>query len=244
MNETTSGQSGRLIVLEGPDGVGKTSVAHRLLTVLLTEAAKSGRPWPKLVTASDGATEWARKLNGAIHDRDGMISGFDGGPPDALAFQLAAAAAARDGYERRIRPWLDEGRDVICDRIHAVSSVVYGTAALAPEAETRTFLNTLMNVIAATDPPEATWFILDAPWSVIKTRKDFGGDVWEARGKDFMAFVAGMYLSLDEDGGDLVEAVRESTGWRDPIRVDADQEINRVAENILSHLKIEVGDAR
>lgn len=216
---------GRLIVLEGPDGVGKSTVATELARIL--QAA--GRD-ARIVTASRGASAWARRLNEAIHDRGGTDL------PDPLAFQLAAAAAARDGYARQITPLLAAGVDVICDRIHAVSSLIYGRIAGANPDD-------LEPIVTVTRPPEARWFVLAVPWSVLRDRRPPGDDVWDRRGDDFAALVAGAYDALTMAGSELEDDIRRLTGWGPAVPINAIAAPRDVAAQIARHLEAPAASA-
>lgn len=127
---------------------------------------------------------------------------------------MAAAACARDNLARVIRPGLADGRDYACDRIHAVSSLVYGAASRCDPIALRM-------LVRATQPPPARWFVLQAPWEAILDRRPPGRDVWDRRGADFAARVCELYRSLDGWDGDLEREIRAVTGWGPPTAIDA-----------------------
>ena len=107
------GDRGVFIVLEGADGVAKSTQAGRLSARLMSRgyhviatAEPTQRPIGKLVRQGLG--------NGHAFDRETM----------ALLF----AADRRDHVAREIRPTLDCGAVVVCDR-YDLSNVVYRAAA-------------------------------------------------------------------------------------------------------------------
>jgi dTMP kinase len=95
--------TGFFITLEGGEGVGKSTLAK----ALATSFEATGRE--VLVTREPGGTPFAEKL------RDLILSGGakDAGP---FAEALLFCAARIDHIDRVIRPVLEKGRIVICDR--------------------------------------------------------------------------------------------------------------------------------
>lgn len=94
---------GRFIALEGGEGVGKSTQAR-----LLTEALERlGRP--AILTREPGGTPGAEAIRALLLDPPG-----DGW--NARAEALLFAAARSDHVEKLIRPALEAGKWVICDR--------------------------------------------------------------------------------------------------------------------------------
>ena len=115
-------ERGRFISLEGGEGVGK-STQVKALAFALEQAGI-----PTLVTREPGGS------GGAEAVRELLLQGDEGrwGPhAEALLF----AAARADHVEKTIRPALDEGRWVLCDRF-IDSSLAYqgGAGGLGIEA--------------------------------------------------------------------------------------------------------------
>ena len=94
---------GRFIAFEGGEGAGKSTQAK-----LLGAALQSGGI-DVLLTREPGGTPGAEAIRGLLLDPNG-----DGWWPAAEALLFAAARA--DHVEKAIRPALDAGRWVICDR--------------------------------------------------------------------------------------------------------------------------------
>jgi len=94
---------GRFIAFEGGEGAGKSTQAK------LLAAALQRRGIDILLTREPGGTPGAEAIRGLLLDPNG-----DGWRPAAEAMLFAAARA--DHVEKAIRPALDAGRWVICDR--------------------------------------------------------------------------------------------------------------------------------
>ncbi|HEX5257541.1 MAG TPA: dTMP kinase, partial [Sphingomicrobium sp.] len=102
---------GRFITLEGGEGVGKSTQARALAQALRS------RGLDVLVTREPGGSDGAERI------RELLLAGAEerwGAPAEVLLF----AAARADHVEKVIRPALESGRWVLCDRF-ADSSLAY-----------------------------------------------------------------------------------------------------------------------
>ncbi len=99
------------ISLEGIDGSGKSTQAKLLAEALGPET---------LLIREPGGTEAAERIRGLLADPELAL--------DPLAELLLFLAARADLTAREIRPALEAGRDIVCDRF-ADSSVAYQGAA-------------------------------------------------------------------------------------------------------------------
>lgn len=97
---------GRLIALEGGEGIGKSTQAERLAAHL-----------DAVLTREPGGTEVGERVRALLLDRD--VQGLD-----ARAEALLMAAARAHHVATVIRPALDAGRDVVTDR-YSHSSLAY-----------------------------------------------------------------------------------------------------------------------
>ncbi|HVY12719.1 MAG TPA: dTMP kinase, partial [Alphaproteobacteria bacterium] len=97
--------SGLFITFEGGEGAGKTTQL-RLLREKLEKAGK-----PVVATREPGGTPGAEAL------RKLLVNG-DAFEWDALTETLLHFAARRDHIEKLIKPALDEGSAVLCDRFY------------------------------------------------------------------------------------------------------------------------------
>jgi thymidylate kinase len=116
---------GQLIVLEGPDDVGKTTLATELVTRLRENGVQAcSLAFPGREPRSLGALVYElhhEPMNVGVHRLD------------SISLQLLHIAAHVDAIEQRIRPALASGEWVVLDRFWW-STWVYGSlAGIAPE---------------------------------------------------------------------------------------------------------------
>lgn len=136
--------SGRLITFEGGEGGGKT-------TQLLRLAERLEKAGLRVVTTREpGGTPLAEAI------RRFLLSGAGRGlGPDGEAMLFAAARA--DHVDRLIRPALDRGDWVLCDRFIDSTRAYQGAAGVEPA-----LVRALERVTAGSTPPDLT-IILDLP---------------------------------------------------------------------------------
>ena len=106
---------GKFITLEGGEGAGKSTQARLLAEALAARGTET------VVTREPGGTTGAETIRGLLLDTAG-----EGWHPRAEA--LLFAAARSDHVERLIRPALDAGKWVICDRFIDSSRAYQGGA--------------------------------------------------------------------------------------------------------------------
>lgn len=102
----TTSRKGLLVVLDGPDGVGKTTLAQGLKACITHEGL------PVLLTREPGGTALGREVRRLVLDRE---AGLDIAPRAEL---LLFAADRAQHVARVIQPALDNGQVVLCDRWH------------------------------------------------------------------------------------------------------------------------------
>lgn len=100
-----SSKKGILVALDGPDGVGKTTLAQGLRACLLQQ----GRP--VLLTREPGGTPLGREVRRLVLEHHDL----DIAP---LAELLLFAADRAQHVAKVIRPAIDNGQVVVCDRWH------------------------------------------------------------------------------------------------------------------------------
>ena len=169
----TAGERGRFVVLEGVESVGKS-----------TQAAWLATRRDAYLTFEPGGTRLGRELRG-------LLLGEAGVHLDILSEALLMAADRAQHVAERIRPALEAGRDVVCDR-YTGSSLAYqgygrgldvGTVRMLSEVATGGLWPDLV-VLLDMDPRRA---------------RDRGGglsDRFEALGMDFRMRVRAGYLEL------------------------------------------------
>lgn len=102
---------GLFITFEGPDGSGKTTQIERLKTFIQSKG------YDAILTREPGGTAIGEKLREIVLDRNYMEM-------DYMTEALIYAAARAQHVAQVIKPSLEEGRTVICDRFMD-SSIVY-----------------------------------------------------------------------------------------------------------------------
>lgn len=118
-------RAGKLIVLEGPDGIGKSTI----LKEVATQMKRDGKAVRRESFPGNGSGSLGALVYGLHHESS--RHGVDGISP--LALQALHIAAHLDTIETTILPALQAGENVLLDRFWW-SSWVYGTAAKANEA--------------------------------------------------------------------------------------------------------------
>ena len=192
----TSGP-GRFIVIEGPDGAGKS-----ILTAALAERMRAQGLEP-VVVREPGGTPAAEALRHEVLDRTRHF--------DPLAELLYILAARADLVHHVVRPGLEQGKVVLSDR-YQLSTFAYQVAGRGVDRATATLLNG-----AATGglEPDLT-IILDVPAHRGMARQVASGkrqDRLDLQDAGFQERVTGFYLAV------AGPSVRHLDGTRNPAQV-------------------------
>lgn len=161
---------GRFITLEGGEGAGKSTQAHRLAEAL------RARGHEVVTTREPGGSPGAEALRALL-----VRGAQDRWSPTAEALLMYAARS--DHLDRLIRPALARGAWVVCDRF-ADSSRAYQGAAGGVDAA---FIEALDQGVVGADQPDLT-LILDLPPASGLARAAERGDGearFEGKGADF-----------------------------------------------------------
>jgi dTMP kinase len=190
------------VTFEGLDGSGKSTQAELLRAFL------AGRGDDVLLVREPGGTPLGEEIRALLLRGTGMTA-----QAEAALFAAARAELA----EAVIRPALDRGAHVVCDR-YLDSSLAYQGIARGLGVEPVLALNVLL---IGDLLPDRT-FVLDLDLAEVARRVPQATDRLEAEGDGFKAAVAAAYLELAErfperivslDGArpaeDLAQAVRE-----------------------------------
>jgi len=191
---------GRFITLEGVDGAGKSThipwIAERLRS--------AGRE--VVMTREPGGTPFAETLRALVLAE----------PMDPLAETLLMFAARADHVRQVIRPALDRGAWVVCDR--------FTDATIAYQCGGKGVSRDLVRSLAAAAHPGLTpdqTLIFDCPYEVSRGRLNASGrvlDRFESEAKDFFERVRKAYQDLAKaepgrvriiDGSKLEAKVKE-----------------------------------
>jgi dTMP kinase len=169
---------GRFVTLEGVDGAGKSTHVQFVADAM---AAAGGRH--VIVTREPGGTELAEQLREAILEK----------PMAPLAETLLIAAARADHVARVIRPALEAGSSVVCDRFYDATIAYQGAGKGVP-------LDLIDCLGAAAHPglrPDRT-LVFDCSYEVARRRLDSSGkklDRFEREDQAFFERVRNAYLS-------------------------------------------------
>jgi dTMP kinase len=168
---------GRFITLEGVDGAGKST--H--IDFLAQRLAALGRQ--PLVTREPGGTPLAEKLRALVLAE----------PMAPLAETLLMFAARADHVEHVIRPALESGRWVLCDRFTDATAAYQG----AGKGVSQALIQRLAEAVHPGLLPDRT-LVFDCPFEVTRRRLAASGrslDRFENEGAEFFNRVRQAYLT-------------------------------------------------
>lgn len=196
---------GRFITFEGGDGVGKSTQ----ITLLADFLRENGHE--VVVTREPGGTELGRQIRQLL---------LHGGEVKPRAEALLYAADRAHHVDTLIRPALERGAIVLCDR-YLDSSVAYQGAGRVLGAQEIRELS-----LWATDNllPDVT-FLLDMPVEASAARVGGEQDRIESAGRDFHEAVRAQFLEL---------AAKEPERWR---VLDATADIDTIASQIREQVR-------
>lgn len=170
--------AGVFVTVEGIDGAGKSTQAARL-AARLERAGKT-----VCLTREPGGSDGAEAIRA-------LLLGGDPGQWSAETEALLFNAARRDHVERRIRPALDAGHWVICDRYVDSTRAYQGSAAL------RALVDRLHDLAIGLDPDLTLIFDLDpADGLARRTARAEAPDRFESRGTAFQTRLREAYLAI------------------------------------------------
>jgi dTMP kinase len=185
-------KQGRFITLEGIEGAGKSTLARTL------ESALSERGVPVILTREPGGSPLAERLRGILLER-----GTE--PISPVAETLLMFAARSLHIESRIRPALEQGRWVICDRFSDATRAYQG-AGRGVEAG---LIESLAQAVHAQLWPQRT-LLLDLPVDAGLTRaraRRAGGDRFEDEERQFFERARARYLQVAADEPQRVRVI-------------------------------------
>jgi dTMP kinase len=194
--------TGRFIVLEGADGSGKSTQVARL-----AERLRAGGV-TVVETFEPGATTLGARIRALV--LDGPSASVGGAAPDATTEALLMAADRAQHVAEVVRPALDRGDWVVCDRFVPSSLVYQGVAReLGVDAVAAT------NAWATGGLEPDVIVVLDVDDALADARRN-QSDRLEREGAPFHAAVRAGYRDLARargwdlvDGNDAPDAVAE-----------------------------------
>lgn len=205
---------GGFITLEGGEGAGKSTQARRLADHLITAGLDV------VVTREPGGSPFAETIRKVVLDPTT--------PPHAqLAEALLFNAARADHLERTIRPALERGKWVICDRFVDSTRVYQGSVGGLDAG----VLDALDRVVIASTMPDLT-IVLDLDPVVglarVEQRRMVGeaapADRYESRSPEFHQHLREAFLGIAR---------------KEPLRcvvVDGFQSVDAIARDIRGHV--------
>lgn len=147
----------RFITFEGIDRCGKTTQTQQLLEYC------HQRDIPAVVTTEPGGTPVSEKIRHILLDKNNSIT--------PMAELLLYVASRKQNLDECIRPNLESGRNVICDRYIDSSLVYQGIGRGIP----RDTILKLHQVAGIDLWPDIT-FLIDIPITICETRIQDSGD--------------------------------------------------------------------
>lgn len=167
---------GTFITLEGVDGAGKSSHVQFVADFIAPRAPHV------IVTREPGGTDLAERLRRAILEE----------PMDPLTETLLLLAARADHVRRVIRPALDAGTWVVCDRFHDATAAYQGAGKGVDDG----LIERLQQAAHPGIEPDRT-LVFDCPYEVARQRLAGSGkalDRFERETREFFERVRGAYL--------------------------------------------------
>ena len=184
---------GLFVTLEGIEGSGKSTQAFQLQLKLEALGV------PVLLTREPGGTPLAERI------RD-VVLGVGQEPVDAKTELLLFLAARAQHVSRRIRPALEQGRVVVCDRFTDATLAYQGGGRTIPDE----FLRSLNEWATGGLVPERT-YLIDVPVEVGAERgrsRPGRPDRMESEGSRFFEAVRQRYLEIAARESERVVVLR------------------------------------
>lgn len=201
--------NGKLIVFEGPDGSGKTTILKNV-NQKLTEQGYDIR-----VVREPGGTEISEKIREIIIDNDNINMA-----PKTESLLFAASRAQL--VEEKIRPGLENGEIILCDRF-VLSSLLYQGVGRGLGIDEVKKINDFAT--GDINPDLTIFFNIDYKTALIRKRANFSPDRLENEEFDFHKKIFDAYLDIAEK-------------YKDDIKqVDATRSIDEVSSNVLKLIK-------
>ena len=173
---------GKFITFEGADGGGKST------QVQLAAAWLRERGYEVATTREPGGTVLAEKVRELVLDPNL--------PLNSTSQSLLYLAARSEHVEKVIRPALETGKIVLCDRF-SDSTLVYQGLSLGEELAELTVMQQLCSFATAGLEPDLT-IVLDGRPEVLAKRRELRGvtDRYEQQGLDFQHKLRDGFLTL------------------------------------------------
>lgn len=196
---------GLFITLEGPDGSGKSTMID------LVNRELKNRGMDPLVTREPGGTPIGEKIRDLILDPENSLMS-----PETEA--LLYAASRGQHVAEKIRPALDQGKLVLCDRF-LLSSLAYQGIGRGLGVDRVKMVNDF--ALQGLYPDLILFFHVDPELTLKRKTDNKGGDRLEREGASFHKKVYEGYM-------DLMKAYPKNL-----VVIDANQGIDKVLKDIM-----------
>jgi len=202
---------GKLITLEGVDGAGKSTHLQFIADAIRMQGGSGGRH--VVVTREPGGTELAERLRRTILEE----------PMDPVAETFLVFAARTDHVARVIRPAMEAGTWIVCDRFTDATVAYQGGGKGVPLE-----LIDRLGVAAHSGLTPDRTLVFDCTYEVAKKRLAASGkklDRFEREDREFFERVRAAYLDLARAQPERVRVV------------DASAEPAQIRKALEQHLK-------
>ena len=201
--------NGLLIVFEGPDGSGKTTVLEKVYNKLSNEG------YDIYKFREPGGTEISEKIREIILDNDNIKMS------DRCEALLYAASRAQL-IEEKLRPLLEKGSIILCDRFVLSSMLYQGIGRGLGVDEVKRINDFAIGEIKA----DLTLFLnIDYKTAIDRKRKNFVSDRLENEDDSFHKKTYEGYIELSKRFKDEI------------ISIDANKSLDEVVDNCLDTIK-------
>lgn len=201
--------NGKLIVFEGPDGSGKTTILKKVNEKLTDEGYKL------TLVREPGGTDISEKIREIIIDNDNINMA-------AKTESLLFAASRAQLVEEKLRPALANGEIILCDRF-VLSSLLYQGVGRGLGIDEVKAINDF--AIGDVKPDLTIFFNIDYKTALVRKRANFSADRLENEDFDFHKIIFDAYLDIADR-------------YKDDIKqVDATRSIEEVSTDVLKLIK-------
>ena len=197
--------NGKLIVFEGPDGSGKTTILKNINEKLIDLG------YPIMLVREPGGTFISEQIREIIIDNNNTEMNSK---TECLLF----AASRAQLVEEKIKPALNRGEIILCDRF-VLSSLLYQGVGRGLGINEVKKINDLATGFIK--PDLTIFFNIDYKTALMRKRANFKADRLESEDFDFHKKIFDAYI-------DLAKKYKE-----DIKQVDASLSIDQVSENVL-----------
>ena len=197
-------QRGRFITLEGSEGAGKSTMMSRTRAWLL-EAGHD-----VVTTREPGGTPLAEEIRAMVLD----ASSEDDDPPGALTELLLVFAARAQHLERLVRPSLEAGITILCDRFTDSTWAYRGGGRQMPDD----WVSVLEQLVHGDLQPDLTLLLdVDVETGLGRASNRSDPDWFESEHSEFFQRVRSVYLERAEAAPDrfaIIDATQdEESVW-------------------------------